>query len=558
MFHDFMILGGAGLVGLQVCRHIVEKLDPRRVVVASLTEAEAVAACKKLEEEFGDRIAFVPAWGNLFVPTAMANSPRSEILSSSKSRRALLAALYDDFNSAYKKNHLVQLVRRHRPEVMVDCVNTATGVSYQDVFDGAARVREWIKEDDYEAGGIPDLETFLLSQSSPQLIRHVRFLHRATIEYQTAVYLKVGTTGTGGMGLNIPYTHSEDKPSRKLLAKNETAFGHTGLLFLLARTPNAPIVKEIKPAAMIGYRAVCVRTTHDKHGNSDLYAPREEALTTGKLQLREDAAEYEKVAELHVPLVDTGENGVFTRGEFAAITALGQMEYITPEEIARVVVLEIRGANTGRDCISAMDAAVLNPSYKAGLLRSAALNDLADAEASSGIDSVALGRLGPPELSKLLFEAHLFKCAFGSMTAVIESGLEDSELNQRLAEVLESSGVARTAPSIGIPVMMPEGQKVLRGPRINVPELVGRSTSVSLKDTEAMEKWVAKGWIDLRASNMGLWRDRFTKMVRTRAVLRDAGSAAANIRSYTGNTFEIGEVVAWIFNNEMGGYRVKS
>ena len=53
------------------------------------------------------------------------------------------------------------------------------------------------------------------------------------------MYLKVGTTGTGGMGLNIPYTHSEDKPSRKLLAKNETAFGHTGLLFLLARTPNS-------------------------------------------------------------------------------------------------------------------------------------------------------------------------------------------------------------------------------------------------------------------------------------------------------------------------------
>ena len=63
--------------------------------------------------------------------------------------------------------------------------------------------------------------------------------------------------------------------------------------------------------------------------------------------------------------MDTSENGVFTRGEFTAITALGQMEYITPEEIARVVVREIKGANTGQDVISAMDGAVLNPSYKA-------------------------------------------------------------------------------------------------------------------------------------------------------------------------------------------------
>ena len=82
----------------------------------------------------------------------------------------------------------------------------------------------------------PFLAAFLLSQSSPQIIRHVRFVHRATTDYRTRVYIKVGTTGTGGMGLNIPYTHSEDKPSKKLLAKTEAAFGHTGLLFLLAWT----------------------------------------------------------------------------------------------------------------------------------------------------------------------------------------------------------------------------------------------------------------------------------------------------------------------------------
>ena len=72
---------------------------------------------------------------------------------------------------------------------------------------------------------------------------------------------------------NIPYTHSEDKPSKKLLAKNEAAFGHTGLLFLLARTPGAPIVKEVKPAAMIGYRGVRVQCVKDKHNNEVLFHP---------------------------------------------------------------------------------------------------------------------------------------------------------------------------------------------------------------------------------------------------------------------------------------------
>ena len=556
MYHDFLIFGGAGLVGLQVCRHIVTQLNPRRIVVASLKEHEAVEACQKLEAEFGDRIAFVPEWGNLFVPTDLSETGRGAILQDSALRRRLLAALYDDFEAAYTGNHLVRLIRRHRPEVIVDCVNTATGLSYQDVFDGAAKVRSWISEGGYSASGVSDLEALLLSQTGPQIIRHVRLVHRATSEYATRVYLKVGTTGTGGMGLNIPYTHSEDKPSRKLLAKNEAAFGHTGLMFLLARTPNAPIVKEVKPAAMIGYRGVRVIQARDRYDCSDLYEPHEASLAdTDSLQLRDDLASYKKSGTLDVPVVDTGENGVFTRGEFAAITALGQMEYITPEEIARVVVLEIRGANTGQDVLSAMDASVLNPSYKAGLLRSAALSDLAHAEEESGIPSIALGRLGPPELSKLLFEAQLLKFACGSLTRAVEMSAE--KLSGALAKSLGPSGVARTAPSIGIPVLMPDGVRLLRGPRINVPEVIGHTTTVSLADSEQREKWIRKGWIDLRASNMATWKGRLEKMIQARAVLRDAGSAAASIRSYLNNHFEIGEVVAWIFNNEMGGYRVK-
>ena len=555
MYHDFLILGGAGLVGIQVCRHIVSHLDPRRIVVASLKEKEAVEACQKLEAEFGDQIAFVPEWGNLFVPTDLAETSRGAILKDASLRRRLLAALYDDFEEAYSGNHLVRLIRRHRPEVIVDCVNTATGLSYQDVFDGAAKVRSWIGSGGYDASGVGDLEALLLSQTGPQIIRHVRLVHRATTEYTTRVYLKVGTTGTGGMGLNIPYTHSEDKPSRKLLAKNEAAFGHTGLMFLLARTPNAPIVKEVKPAAMIGYRGVRVIQARDRYDSSELYEPHEVSLDGETLQLREPLKGYKKSGSLDVPVVDTGENGVFTRGEFAAITALGQMEYITPEEIAKVIVLEIRGANTGQDVLSAMDASVLNPSYKAGLLRSAALTDLAHAEEESGISSVALGRLGPPELSKLLFEAQLLKHACGSLTRAVATSAVD--LSAAMVKALQPSGVASTAPSIGIPVLMPDGKHMLRGPRINVPEVIGHTTAVPLTDDGQREKWIRKGWIDLRSSNMAVWKLRFEKMIQARAVLRDAGSAAASIHSYLGDHFEIGEVVAWIFNNEMGGYRVK-
>ena len=94
MYNDYLILGGAGLVGLQVCRHIAALLPARRIVVASLHAAEAEAACEQLEQEYGDRVAFVPESGNLFVPKNFAHTPRSFILSDSAKRKELIRWLY--------------------------------------------------------------------------------------------------------------------------------------------------------------------------------------------------------------------------------------------------------------------------------------------------------------------------------------------------------------------------------------------------------------------------------------------------------------------------------
>ncbi len=554
---EYLILGGAGLVGTQVCRQISRLFSPARLVVASLLEREARDACSRLAVEF-PATQFIPEWGDLFVPTAWAHLPRRELLADRDRRRTLLQQLFGNFDAAYQDNHLVAIIGRHRPSVVVDCVNTATGLSYQNVFEGAARVMEWLGEAGFDAGGTEDLELFLLSQSVPQLIRHVRMLHRCTTEAGVRSYLKVGTTGTGGMGLNIPYTHSEDKPSQVLLAKTEAAFGHTGLLFLLARTPGAPIVKEVKPAAMIGYKAVTTIHAKDKHGNDQLYEPRE-VDAAGDLTLAEAATGYPVRGRLTVPVVDTGENGVFTRGEFAAITALGQMEYITPEEIARAVVQEIRGANSGRDVISALDSSVMDPSYKAGLVRSVAMSDLRSADAAAAVPSVALGRLGPPELSKLLFEAQLLKECFGAMESVVNdaNGPRDANaVSEKLAAHLHNSPVRYLAPSIGIPILSADGTRLLRGPRINVPELTGHQRSVSL-DAADVDRWARKGWVDLRPENIRQWLDRMRRMLGARLELRDMGSAAATIHSYLPTEFEIGEVVAWVFNNEMEGYRIK-
>ena len=122
--------------------------------------------------------------------------------------------------------------------------------------------------------------------------------------------------------------------------------------------------------------------------------------------------------------IDTGENGTFSRGEFEAISAQGQMEYVTPEEIAEDVIFEIKGGNTGHDIINALDNASLGPTYRAGYLQHVAVQKLEQLEELHNVSSVAFELLGPPRLSKLLHELNLIKKVTKSMHEIIETSAE--------------------------------------------------------------------------------------------------------------------------------------
>ncbi|HEX5630264.1 MAG TPA: hypothetical protein VFY15_01260, partial [Acidimicrobiia bacterium] len=419
----FLVLGGAGMVGFQVAFRIARDLSPERIVIVSLYQDEVERAVTALGDLAPAGVEIVGEWGDVFLREEFARRGRTELLQDPAARGAIFADLLGPLDEAFRHSRLASLFATHRPDVVVDAINTATGISYQDVYTSSLAAERDLHA--MAAGGevslsdmSHDIETLILSQSLPQLIRHVLILDRAMRAAATRIYLKVGTTGTGGMGLNVPYTHSEDRPSAKLMTKTAVAFAHTGLLFLMGRTPGGPIVKEIKPAALIGYSDVGHRPIKEKGQPVCRYRSQSGPLGD-TLTLRLDPKEFEREAALELPVVDTGENGVFTKGEFEAITSLGQMEFVTPEEIARLCVQEIGGVNTGRDVVGTVDASVLGPSYRAGVLRSRVLDELRSLEEATGTHGVALGQLGPPELSKLLWEAELLALGYGTLPAVL-------------------------------------------------------------------------------------------------------------------------------------------
>ena len=452
-----------------------------------------------------------------------------------KSRQALLADLFDDFDAAYEQSHLVGVLRKHQPQVLIDSVNTATGLSYQNVFDAALRVRQALLQNNHN-NCTEETERMLLSQSVPALVRHIQILSRVAQELGLESYVKIGTTGTGGLGLNIPFTHSENKPSNLILSKNEAAFGHSGLLYLWGQTPGAPTVHEIKPGAAIGYRNVGVHEVSDRYGNEYIRKPRLVALpldinsSSVSLNVREDESDYLKLEKMTAVAVDMGENGMYAADEFRVLSAPGSMELISPEEIAEVCVQELLGIGTGHNVLAAIRGAVLNSGYRAGTVRSfadALLAKLEEGEeeetTKTTLPSIALGKLGPPLLSKILFEAHILKLVFGGVHGIEElASCNPAELSRELSNQVQNivrqnpifagtpitlASLIRVAPTIGVPVLLHDNV-MLRGPNITVPEPAGRDSTFVWTTQEAMDCHAQTGWVDLRTPNLQLWKDR--------------------------------------------------
>ena len=386
-----MVLGGAGLVGTAIARRLaILKVQwrPRRIIVASQFEEMARETVSQLEKEQQERhsyiphcpetahVEFVPEWGDIFVRSEFAHEPRAKLLQDKACREALLADLYDDLDAAFEKSYLVDVLRKHRPGILIDCVNTATGLSYQNVFDTAFRVRQALHAVNDKSSLSAETERMLLVQSVPTLVRHIQILSRVAEDVGLEQYMKIGTTGTGGMGLNLPFTHSEAKPSNLILAKNEAAFGHSGLLFLWSQTPGAPIVHEIKPGAAVGFRNMGVHSVSDRYGNKFIREPRLVKLEINNgdgisysLDVRENESDYPNLEKMTTVAVDLGENGLFTADEFRTLSAPGSMELVSPEEIAEVCVQELLGIGTGHNVLASIRGAVLGPGYRAGTVR---------------------------------------------------------------------------------------------------------------------------------------------------------------------------------------------
>lgn len=558
-----LVLGGWGLVGNSLTRKLVNE-NPKKIIVTSLKKEEAEEQVANLKTDYPNMPEdfFVPWWGNIFVRNDFKDIKRFDLLKSKETRQTLMSDTMEEMNhEILHQSTIYKLISEHKPDIIIDSINAATGIAYQDVYTTYRTIKKSIANNPTVDELVEQTEKLICIQYVPQLIRHIQLLYASMEKFNTEVYLKIGTSGTGGMGLNIPYTHSEEKPSRVLLSKSAVAGAHTLLLFLMGRTPEGPITKEIKPTAAIAWKKIKFgEITKAGRPIKLVDIPIEEAVTLeGKFKLEPDKPFKTTGENLKSIFIDTGENGTFSRGEFETITSQGQMEYVTPEEIAQSTIYELKGGNTGHDIINALDNATMAPTYRAGFLQHRAVEKLKELEIEHNTESVAFELLGPPRLSKLLHEVNLLRHAGGTMREIVEAS--SSKLTEKIFFLLKEDDKLRSEIiSIGIPILYPDGKSLLRGNLIKIPPYRGEE---ELDIThERIDRWAKDGWVDLREENVILWQSRLKALMTEAETIPDDDTSSLHVRNKQyWNNFEkvdIGKVVSWIFIHEEHGLRMKA
>jgi hypothetical protein len=235
------------------------------------------------------------------------------------------------------------------------------------------------------------------------------------------------------------------------------------------------------------------------------------------------------------------------------------MEFVTPEEIAESVLYEIKGGNTGHDIINALDNASLAPTYRAGFMFESAMREMKRLEKEHKTHSIAFEFLGPPRLSKLLYEAYLLKLVYGSVDQVANASAKSMSAKLE-ALIRENVQLRSQIISIGIPILLSDGKTLLRGPEIKIPPYRGEN---ELKITEKfLNAWAHDGWVDLRTKSMQQWKSRLQIILNEVTAIPKGDTSSRQMRNnaYWDNFREIdpGKIVGWIFSEEEHGKRMKA
>ncbi len=508
-----ILILGAGQVGLEVGR-LCRQFKPNKIVLHCLTLQEAEDAASKLKAKFGDgsETEFVSSYGNILWPAYLARKIKPI---DSSEERTLLHYFYDELSPELVESSLLyKLIEEHKPRFIIDAINIATAVGYQQcVHDAVRKALENENNPDYKGSYLYEIAK---SVPSPPIIRFVQSLQCAMKEFSVERYIKISTTGLGGMGFNIKYTHGdlgEEGLSTKLLGKVSAAGILFKLLLTLSHTPGFN-VNVVVPAALIGWEEMGRRevSISAKGKNIPLIDSDPVPLSSIADVKNENYKSYIMVRRFNENLRDvvvkSGENNDYGWHDMASITAPGQMGCITKEEVAEAVI-DIIHNKLDKCALRAFDVAQMNCTERALEMRKGLMEKMENMAKELGVPSTSYMNLGP-KIAKYLWELEIiskvtssFKEALNTdpenLTANAERFIKD---NKRWRAIILTCGLAIITQNY---LYCPESMKDEKGkPLLSFSEIIASAP---------------KQCVDLRLERIAEWKaifDNLEKVLNSR------------------------------------------
>ena len=244
----------------------------------------------------------------------------------------------------FLKDSLRQILDEVKPDTIINCVNIATICSHNP------------------------------KKGYQQIVGFYVNLYRGMVALPHPLhYLQMGTTGSGGLGFNIPFTHGDKLDDLPIINKSAFSGITTSMLTLLSRSfGNDVKVSEVKPGlAIFGEEVV-----HHTYRGSQ------------------------------VVMIDGGESGYYTYNELALLTAY--MGFTTVSRLVDKALGVLGDTGTKKvfseyDVIENINATIIKSNELDTYYRTSIQDSM---RAFSGHDYiVAIGKLGPPSITRDLILA---------------------------------------------------------------------------------------------------------------------------------------------------------
>ncbi len=542
---------GVGQIGLAAAKSLIAR-KVGKIVIHALTKDEVLYAKDRLIKYSKGSTTIETIYGDIFTPCSKFADGEDFCCDAKLNVNELYDYFYNsDYTRVAEISLIYQLIKKVRPDIIIDAINTATVLSKHSGIDN--ELNQYLK-DDMKNDAAKDAKTlvknYLINDYNVKLNAFVLGLKQGIERFGVKKYIKVSTTGLGGMGFNMKFTHGDTPDhclSRDIMGKLSASGSLHQLLWALARTPGMDI-SIIVPSTCVGWDEVFHGPIVNNLGRIDgvdcekpIQLRNGDFLSTVNTDIKD--------CKIEIPQVWAGENLSYSAMEIKTLTSYGQMEAITKEEVSEAVIKTIEGTSA-HDLIKLMEAASLKSSYIGRVVRDSVISKIENLESAQNTASVVTGNLGPT-VAKHLGELTFLKIACsGDMRSLLKIPI-DEVIAKIEEEVLSNKPIRSQLLSVGIPIVL-DGNRVFLGNKWLVPE-AGTDQMVSAQN---LEGWIEKGWVDLRKQNILRWRDRLKLLMNDaeRRLNIDEVDLSRDIRAISSD-FDTGEILSYLYILEGAGRR---